>query len=270
MRLPLPIIASTCEICRTRCPGMLPLCPGCERQLPWITNGCDSCGEPLADLHPHHQTLHQDQIEHSAVLTGSAHEPTPAQMPKRWCHRCAENPLPFSKVVIPLQYKYPLDLWIGTFKYRQMPGMASWLAQLLIREIRQQRILLPDNIYVTGIPSHPTRQRERGYNQSQLLAKQVAKAFDLTFRPSLAKKTRTTATQRTLNAAMRRLNLQDAFTITSPLSGSASTAPIIILVDDVVTTGATSAELAQSFLNAGAKSVQLWALAKTPLHMQQR
>lgn len=261
----------TCELCQSEGHGALPLCPGCYAQLPWIKKACNSCGEPIA----HAQSL---------------------------CARCEQFPLPFTDVIIPLRYGFPVDQWIGALKYQERPGMAHWLAHLLANEINQRAHTAPT--LVIGIPMHPQRQRQRGYNQSHLLAREVAKVQRLEFRTDLLRKTRATAHQRTLNAAARRLNLQNAFEVTEPMQGRRSvfarslfnngkmasadfaTAAAsaskgksstcnagatleghhIALVDDVVTTGATGAEIANCLLNAGAASVSLWALAKTPMH----
>lgn len=255
----------TCELCQSESNGVLPLCAGCYTQLPWIKKGCTSCGEPIT----HSQSL---------------------------CARCEQFPLPFTDVIIPLRYGFPVDQWVGALKYQERPGMAYWLAQLLASEINRRAHTRPT--LVIGIPMHPQRQRQRGYNQSLLLAREVAKVQGHEFRSDLLRKTRATAHQRTLNAAARRLNLQNAFEVTEPVQGwrnvfarslfagkitsaesaaSTGNASIgnagatleghhIALVDDVVTTGATGAELANCLLNAGATGVSLWALAKTPMH----
>lgn len=150
--------------------------------------------------------------------------------------------------------------------------MAHWLAQLLADEIRRRSRIVPS--VVIGVPMHPQRQRHRGYNQSLLLAHAIAKHLTLEFRGDLLRKTRATAHQRTLNATTRQLNLQNAFEVTEALKGKRRTlsgvkGQHIALVDDVVTTGATSAEIAQCLLKAGATGVSLWALAKTPMHTPQ-
>lgn len=255
----------TCELCQSEGDGALPLCPGCYSQLPWIKNGCTSCGEPI----PHTDSL---------------------------CTRCEQFPLPFTDVIIPLRYGFPVDQWVGALKYQERPGMAYWLAQLLSNEINRRPY--PRPTLIMGIPMHPQRQRQRGYNQSLLLAREVARVLRIEFRSDLLRKTRATAHQRTLNAAARRLNLQNAFEVTEPMQGWRKVLPRspfhgmtasadfaastgnpsagaagatleghhIALVDDVVTTGATGAEIANCLLNAGATGVSLWALAKTPMH----
>lgn len=238
-RLPQP-----CEICRAECHGPLPLCHGCRAQLPWIHQACESCGEPVSAR-------------------------------RRHCPRCEQHPLPFADVIIPLRYAYPVDQWIGFYKYQSRPGMAGWLAQLLQEHIQQRGRQRPT--LITGVPMHPRKQRERGYNQSLLLARQLAHALKIPLAAQLLEKHKITSHQRTLNAASRRLNLQGAFRVRESRrlildgrrrpAGDHICGQDIALVDDVVTTGATSAEIAQCLLEAGASSVSLWALAKTPLYI---
>lgn len=238
--------APACELCHADGAGTLPLCEGCYTQLPWITVGCMSCGEPL----PHN----------SKVLLPRA----PASLDiARHCTRCEQAPLPFTDTIVPLRYGFPVDQWIGALKYQERPGMADWLAQLLGGEIERRWHTVPT--LITGVPMHPQRQRQRGYNQSLLLARALARRLQLPYVPDVLEKSRATRHQRTLNAASRRLNLQDAFRVTRKLSGKIA-GQQIALVDDVITTGATSAEIAKVLLNAGATNVCLWALAKTPMH----
>lgn len=230
----------TCEICCGACQGSIPLCEGCRKQLPWITQSCVSCGEPVPATTSH-------------------------------CSRCVVAALPFSQVIIPLRYSFPLNQWIGTYKYREMPGMAHWLGALLAETIRDRIQQRPDT--VIGVPMHPTQQRKRGYNQSTLLARIVARKLELPFSNTLLIKARSTAHQRSLNAATRRQNLQNAFVASEDnnhqnnkhQNNNHLRGKHIALIDDVVTTGATSAEIATCLLEAGAVSVSLWALAKTPM-----
>ncbi|CBL43991.1 competence protein ComF [gamma proteobacterium HdN1] len=238
-------LSQRCEICRasahkSNTNSTVPLCSNCKQQLPWISRSCRSCGEPITN-----HTL---------------------------CARCKQQALPFLEVIIPLRYDFPINHWIGTFKYQTAPGMAFWLAQILSEQVLARGSgFLPRSpnctpTIISGIPSHPQKQRQRGYNQSQLLARHVAKQLQLPIDFSLTKKVRNTANQRTLNAGARHVNLIDAFEVTPKgntyLQISSAN---VILIDDVVTTGATSAELAHCLLKAGANSVSLWALAKTPL-----
>ena len=105
------------------------------------------------------------------------------------------------------------------------------------------------------IPLHPSRQRERGYNQSELIAAGLARRLDKPLRCDLLRRVRATAQQATLDASRRRDNLHGAFEVVAiPPSGAR-----IGLVDDVVTTAATMGSCARALLDAGASGV--WGVA---------
>jgi ComF family protein len=108
----------------------------------------------------------------------------------------------------------------------------------------------------TGIiaaPLHEARLRARGYNQSALLAERLARSEGIPYRPDFLSKIRDTQPQVGLNGRERALNVKDAFRA----SGSAAN-QMILLIDDVYTTGATLRECARALLEAGAS--QVWAL----------
>jgi ComF family protein len=108
---------------------------------------------------------------------------------------------------------------------------------------------------------HPRRQAQRGYNQAFELARDLAKTLELPCRADLLQRVRQTTAQEGLDAAARRRNLRGAFTCPKPeqLEGQH-----LALIDDVMTTGATLNEASRTLLAAGAASVQVWCVARTP------
>ena len=104
---------------------------------------------------------------------------------------------------------------------------------------------------------HTKRKRKRGYNQAQLIAQELAKQLHLPCQ-QLLEKTAATAAQHTLSAAERRTNLQGVYRVLDEQQVSGKR---ILLVDDVLTTGATASACAQALLDAGAQSVFAVALA---------
>ncbi|MHB8573858.1 MAG: ComF family protein [Dehalococcoidia bacterium] len=111
---------------------------------------------------------------------------------------------------------------------------------------------------VTAVPLYPRRQRERGFNQSALLAKRIAPELDLPYSDRLVRRRRATLPQaRTQDEDERRSNMLGAF---EPL-GEAALGPRVLLIDDVVTTRATLGACATALLDGGAEAVYGLAFA---------
>lgn len=106
---------------------------------------------------------------------------------------------------------------------------------------------------ITAAPLHEARLRARGYNQSALLAERLARSARIAYRSDLLSKMRDTQPQVGLNGRERALNVKDAFKASRDAANQ-----MILLVDDVYTTGATLRECARALLEAGA--TQVWAL----------
>lgn len=150
-------------------------------------------------------------------------------------------------------YAGPLAAAVRALKYRGRRGLARPLAELLaagpLKPIPAPELVVP-------IPLHPDRERSRGYNQAALLGKELARLLGVPCEPRGLVRTRPTASQVGLSAAARRENVRGAFRCPRPdlVQGRR-----VWLVDDVITTGATAAEAAQTLRRAGAR--QVWAVA---------
>jgi ComF family protein len=112
---------------------------------------------------------------------------------------------------------------------------------------------------ITCVPLHPGRERERGYNQAELLANRLAIRLGIPFQKRLLWRTRSTATQTHLTAAQRAHNVKGVFTVPWP---SRVHGARIVLVDDVMTTGATVNECARALKAAHADSVMVLTVAR--------
>ncbi|MGI3131652.1 ComF family protein [Halopseudomonas pachastrellae] len=208
------------------------ICHACLTDLPWQQGCCERCALPL----PHSSSL---------------------------CGRCLKSPPAFCRAVVPMLYRFPLDALIPAFKYHRHNRYGWLLAQLLAEHLQQQlaepEALIPD--LLLPVPMHPRRQAQRGYNQAFELARDLAKTLELPCRADLLQRVRQTTAQEGLDAAARRRNLRGAFTCPKPeqLEGQH-----LALIDDVMTTGATLNEASRTLLAAGAASVQVWCVARTP------
>jgi ComF family protein len=170
------------------------------------------------------------------------------------CGRCLADPPPFDQALMPFRYAPPIDRLIGALKFRHDLAAGALLGQLLANAVAGRSVdcLLP-------VPLHPTRLRERGFNQAAELCRVVARAHDIPWDSRSLQRIRTTPTQHTSSRRERLRNLRGAF------AWQGRTPPArVALIDDVVTTGATARAAAATLKRAGAEWVEIWAVARTP------
>ena len=111
------------------------------------------------------------------------------------------------------------------------------------------------------VPLHPSREAERGFNQSVLLANRVGRRWGVPVERRALRRRRPTLSQTDLDAERRRANVRGAFTLSR---SAAVEGRHVLLIDDVFTTGATVAECARVLLEAGASAVGVLTLARVP------
>jgi len=176
------------------------------------------------------------------------------------CGTCIRRPPLFERAFAAFDYTFPWDDAIAAFKFRQA---LEWAAPLA----RQLATALPvgadEAELVTAVPLAAARLRERGYNQAWELARRVARARGRTARHDLLHRLRETPHQIHLDRAHRDANLRGAFMPGGADARAAVRGRCVALVDDVMTTGTTANEATRALLEAGARSVQLWVLART-------
>jgi ComF family protein len=152
-------------------------------------------------------------------------------------------------------YETPLREAIHAFKYDGVPDLAAPFAQM-VYDAWQQSIQQAE--VIVAVPLHPMRKHERGYNQSELLAQHLGELAGVRTDMRLLRRIRYTSQQAQLGPAERKLNVQGAFLAVRERTSGRS----IVIVDDVLTTGATLSECATALLNAGAQSVSAITLAR--------
>lgn len=167
------------------------------------------------------------------------------------CSNCRHWPKYFAGNYSAWPYQEEYRAAIIAFKFSNKP----WLAKCLAREMLP--FLPQDYEVLVPVPLHWTRLRERGYNQSLLLAKELSKLSGIPCQEYLVR-TKVTKHQAELSRQERKNNLQQAFTLQAKTKG---TQEKIILVDDIFTTGATVLSCAQVLHQAGAKKVSSITLA---------
>jgi len=174
------------------------------------------------------------------------------------CDDCERAPLQLDGLLAYAYHSGPLREAIHQFKYEDLRSLAGPLGKLMGNG---WAILAPPNLEIDTIvpvPLHPTRQRQRGYNQSVLLARELGVALARPVVEDVLMRTKATAPQVELNALERRANVQDAFQCAS----SALSGKRVLLVDDVCTTGCTLEAACLALRASGANSVWAYALAR--------
>ncbi len=214
-----------CLLCRARTDAGEDLCPGCRKQLPWITALCPRCAISLP--------------EESASVP---------------CGNCQRKAPVFDRAYAALHYAAPVDRLILNLKYHHRLELARALGRLLAGRL----LALPDRLdIIVPVPLHPSRLRERGYNQSLEIARILATQLQVPLAANVARRVRATASQTTLPMKQRARNVRNAFNVKHDLSGKR-----VAIVDDVMTTGHTVSALAKALRRAGAEEISVWVVAR--------
>jgi ComF family protein len=174
------------------------------------------------------------------------------------CANCDEMELQFSRARSAVAARgLVLDV-IHRYKYQRALFFEPFLAELLIREaapwLRESKW-----DFIVPVPLHPLKQREREFNQAERLGQRLSGATNIPFEKSILRRVEPTRTQTQLSRAERTANVRRAFAadFDSHLRGKR-----VVLVDDVLTTGATTSACAGVLRKAGAVEVCVWTVAR--------
>jgi competence protein ComFC len=207
---------------------------------------CENCWETLASLPspfcPYCKTFLED--EETALK-----------------HRCVYLSRPEDRKIFAVTSLGTFDDYyqklIHRFKYDRKIPLGKRLAQSLGEIVAREKDFITCDLIIP-VPLHRARQRERGFNQSQILAEGIAEVTNLPLMKDILKRKKNTQDQTYLNAQQRKENVRGAFVITQPDKIASKQ---VILVDDVITTGATLNECARMLLDAGATKIFAVTLA---------
>ncbi|MBX2807431.1 MAG: ComF family protein [Cellvibrionaceae bacterium] len=209
------------------------LCNDCFKVLARPTHSCQCCGLPMAVDTPR-------------------------------CGECLRQTPAYDNVCAPFLYQAPLSQLIITLK-NQGTGITAKVLGALLRQAvtqyyAQHSLRLPDAIM--PIPLHWQRRWQRGFNQAEILSRALSRKLMLPHYNLLQRVTQGDE-QKNLKRRQRLRNLQDSFTLQKPSQVAGKS---IALVDDVMTTGATANTVAKCLKHAGADTVSVWVLARTPFN----
>lgn len=170
------------------------------------------------------------------------------------CGDCVSNPPPFSSVVCYGIYSDNLATAINIMKFSGIKRLSKSLARLLLE------LDIPDSDVIMPVPMTKRALLKRGFNQSLLVAKEVSIKKGIPIDIDSLQKRKDTFPQVGLKAEERLKNLKGAFSVEGDVKGKR-----ILLLDDVMTTGATLQECSKALLKAGAVDVKGLVLARTSL-----
>ena len=166
-----------------------------------------------------------------------------------WCRRTAPA---FDSVRAPYEFRDTARRIVHDLKYRHIRIAVPRIARLLAEYL--ERNPYPIDAYCS-VPLHPSRERSRGFNQSELITRELSRLTGVPVNSAALRRTRNTPPQVSMETSGdRRRNIADAFECLSDVS-----ARRYMLIDDVVTTGSTMSACADALKNAGAANV--WGLA---------
>ena len=177
------------------------------------------------------------------------------------CGACLNDTPPFVRTIAAVTYGHPWDGLIARFKFNAALDLAPVLSTRLLLAVQRSDTAHPT--LLLPVPLSAQRLRERGYNQAWELARRLGVALHCQADARLLLRVKDGPHQLAFPREQRAANVRGAFAV-EPLRTSELRGRSVALVDDVMTTGATTAEAARVLLQAGAASVQVWVVGRTP------
>lgn len=225
-----------------------PRCDLCSAYLTSDENGvCATCTEALPLIYP----PHCPQCCRPIFTPGGL---------EHLCSECAShNTPPVSRVIAAGVFRDELRELVHRYKYGKCCYLGSYFATLILAQARRLDALVACDLIVP-VPLHWTRKRNRGFNQAREIGRYISRACDIPLiAPRDFRRVRRTTPQVALSAAGRRENIRGAFAVRTPdlLKGKT-----VALIDDVITTGATTNECARILRRAGADDVIALVIAR--------
>jgi ComF family protein len=177
---------------------------------------------------------------------------------KNICPACIRKRLHFDRAFSPCVYNGVTKKLVHEFKYKGKDHLGKPLSKIMIDFIREYRLPLEYLDYIIPMPLHKTKLREREFNQAEILGTHIAREFKKDLLSGVLLRHRLTKTQTELKNKERFENVANSFSVDNRASLKGKN---LLLVDDVLTTGATSSEAALALKNAGAQTVFVLTLA---------
>ncbi len=217
------------------CRDLIPLyekrgvCGSCEPDLPWVVGcTCEKCGKPVS-----------------------------IETTKNMCSDCTKREYAYTRGWAVLLYAGRVREMVYRFKYSGHLQYAPVLGEIMVTYIKQKTDTKIFDILIP-VPMHKTKQKQRGYNQAALLAAAISDRLHIPTDEDILIRTKQTKAQSGLSIIERQNNIKDAFQVQRPTMIEHK---IVLLIDDIYTTGSTIEGCSKVILAAGARAVYFLALS---------
>lgn len=224
------LLPQKCLLCADWQGGEHGLCSVCLGDLPWHNcPQCPQCGLPAYD--------------------------------NQLCGNCIHSPPDFDATRALFRYEFPVSAMLQRYKYGDLLFLAETFGHLLAKYIAEKNAekyidKKPD--LIIPMPLHPKRLQERGFNQSLEVARIISKNLGINLNHNACERIKLAPPQASLPLKERVMNMKGAFSCSLHLDGLN-----IVVIDDVMTTGASLNALAKTLKKAGASRVDCWVIART-------
>lgn len=257
-----------CYLCQGIYSSKSCVCEACFWDLPWKQCSCLGCGLPLSG---NWGSSLQSRLYYPAIgnmlhpesgISGDQH------FFRSSCPACTATPFEFDRCITPLAYAFPIAEIIHQFKYHKKRYWRYFLGDLLTLYLKTfQSDLYTGSEYPTPeliipVPISAAKLFQREFNQSLGIAHNLAKALSAPVEHSAIITNNRTTSQASLTRNQRLSHSQNAFQAGSQFEKIRGKS--IMIVDDVITTGSTANQIARLAKQAGATSVEVWGIARTP------
>ena len=224
------LFTQQCAWCRLPIRSKQRLCQPCIASLPYLQHVCYQCANPL--------------LASTANLA--------------LCGHCIKHPPYFTRTIASCEYQMPITDWIHQTKFQHNLFYGAVLSELLLEKIKSTYttdMRLPECII--PVPLHPSRLRQRGFNQALELAKPLARTLKLPLHRFAVQRQRATQPQPGLTAKQRQRNVNNAFQCRHKLPYRH-----VALLDDVMTTASTLNAVAHCLRDQGIRQIDVWCCAR--------
>ena len=218
-----------CLVCNRKAAGERDLCNRCSAQLPRNHNPCRCCALPLPEK----------------------------SEPGSLCGKCQNHQPAFDRVIAPYLYEGEIRRLHRAFKFHRKLAAGRLLAELLCDVILASGTVRPE--LMIPVPLHPSRLRQRGFNQATELARIASQRLDIPVDQFCIRRVKATAPQSGLSRRERIGNIRNAFAMKQRLD-----AEHVAIIDDVMTTGMTLEQVARVLRLHGAMRIDAWVVARRP------